>query len=280
MSLNSHLRSYETFEAYKSAMISQNATETLVQIEIVEAYKERVPEYVEAIRETSNGISIENPNVQLVFSTVHKSKGLEFPRVIILDDFVLEGLPNNLRRMRRIGMETDEINLLYVALTRAHTEVIINDSLFFIMVSAAKENFEEYVQIHKNEEIQDCNNCQKVINCDDRIFTKQKSIFVSSGNQIAEKEICSGCAISQRHSVDYALSSRSLAMPVDHQNQMGVTWNLKGGLMQKVICPKLDFAHWRMIRTRKVIFKNWQSDFVPLDDSDIDDEELAMLEIP
>ncbi|KAK2146379.1 hypothetical protein LSH36_612g00002 [Paralvinella palmiformis] len=51
----------------------------------------------------------------VILTTAHKSKGLEFTSVQVTDDFISEHLyPNNIQ-----GLPPDEYNLLYVAVTRA-----------------------------------------------------------------------------------------------------------------------------------------------------------------
>lgn len=71
-----------------------------------------------------------NPRRHVVLSTVHKSKGLEFDRVFILQN---EKLPQHSESQRRKGtpmtqQEAQEENLKYVAYTRAKNQLhLIND---------------------------------------------------------------------------------------------------------------------------------------------------------
>lgn len=52
-----------------------------------------------------------HPNAQAVFSSVHKAKGLEWPKVFILADTLRE------------GQDQEEDNIAYVAITRAQKEL-------------------------------------------------------------------------------------------------------------------------------------------------------------
>lgn len=68
----------------------------------------------------------------LIVSTAHKAKGREFATVIVLDDFEL---PSELVKRRRNGPsqlhETNQqINLLYVACTRATHRLYLAEGLF------------------------------------------------------------------------------------------------------------------------------------------------------
>lgn len=66
-------------------------------------------------------------NAELILSTGHKSKGLEWDNVEIIDDFIslketLENTEGN------IEIPKEELNLFYVALTRSKKELILNKS--------------------------------------------------------------------------------------------------------------------------------------------------------
>ena len=75
-------------------------------------------------------------------SLVLRFKGLECDTVRLLDDFLIkDDVPEPPTAELR-----EEFNLLYVALTRARTRLIINDAVFF-MLSRQRvcENFERLV---------------------------------------------------------------------------------------------------------------------------------------
>jgi len=70
--------------------------------------------------------------IEIVLSTAHKAKGLEFPIVILSDDFLpraddcpLEQLP--------IDRYRESFNILYVAATRATKELVLNVDLFYLL---------------------------------------------------------------------------------------------------------------------------------------------------
>ena len=74
----------------------------------------------------------------IVFSTAHKAKGLEFDTVRLADDFNIETLSNS--QPTPVCYSTDERNLMYVAVTRAKKRLILNDALLMMMQCAGVSN--------------------------------------------------------------------------------------------------------------------------------------------
>jgi len=87
------------------------------QVSLVESYGSDLPQVISTIRKNSSG-----PDAALMsFSTSHRSKGGEWSAVELLDDFleidVLSG--EEILRIKESAELSEEINLIYVALTRA-----------------------------------------------------------------------------------------------------------------------------------------------------------------
>ena len=71
----------------------------------------------------------------ILFSTTHKAKGLEFSTVRVLDDFL--GASAHLPTFGGVGnLPEDEYNLLYVAATRAKNRLRMPRTLFNILKRA------------------------------------------------------------------------------------------------------------------------------------------------
>ena len=67
----------------------------------------------------------------MIFSTVHKSKGMEYDVVFLADDFITKEMVKKLydeanNNKLLIDKINEEINLLYVAVTRAKLEIKIS----------------------------------------------------------------------------------------------------------------------------------------------------------
>ncbi|MGI7349520.1 3'-5' exonuclease [Campylobacter coli] len=60
----------------------------------------------------------------MILSTGHKSKGLEWNNVEIIDDFL--NIKQELEEREQITIAKEELNLLYVAVTRAKNSLNIN----------------------------------------------------------------------------------------------------------------------------------------------------------
>ena len=119
-----------------------NDTEMIGKINIVEKFREKIPEYVDILKEQI--VHIEDPGPILVFTTVHKFKGLEMEVVRLLDDFYYEGIPHTKPDLTLHSREA--FNLLYVALTRAKSLVIMNDALYFLLTSSAVDSCYEILK--------------------------------------------------------------------------------------------------------------------------------------
>ena len=111
-------KSYAQFKAFAKNVAD---VELMSKIKIVEKFGDRMPAIIEKV--TSVCVK-DSAKADIVLSTIHKSKGLEFDTVVLLNDF------SDLREMFGAGQgrlwPEDEKNLLYVAITRAKTNFVMN----------------------------------------------------------------------------------------------------------------------------------------------------------
>lgn len=97
-------------------------------IKLVEGYGRQLPFFVSALfkAEIPPGASGDS---SVTFSTVHRIKGLEFNEVVLSDDFHSKG---QLLQMKANGTTqqqiNEEINLLYVALSRASQSIVLDEA--------------------------------------------------------------------------------------------------------------------------------------------------------
>lgn len=124
------MRDLEDLEAY----IEQTADTGLsMMIELVRLYGNSIPSMIKTIKE-KHVQQDEKAKAEIVFSTVHRCKGMEYDAVLLADDFVTE---EKIRRLRedknaqpaQFNRMNEEINLLYVAITRAKNGIYIPESL-------------------------------------------------------------------------------------------------------------------------------------------------------
>ncbi|XP_065531569.1 F-box DNA helicase 1 isoform X3 [Lathamus discolor] len=116
-----------------------NDKELQTKIDIVEKYRERIPELVQQIE--SSHVPHE-AGADYLIGTVHQAKGLEFDTVLLADDFVqVPALSGNyqIRTDPIIDMyPEDEWNLLYVAVTRAKKYLLMSKSLEHLLALAGE----------------------------------------------------------------------------------------------------------------------------------------------
>ena len=100
-----------------------------MMLEIIKEYGNRIPGILKSIKEKHVENS-EREKAEIIFSTVHRCKGLEYDVVQLVDDFTTE---EKIEKMMASGERNEiflsklneEINLLYVAVTRAKNQLII-----------------------------------------------------------------------------------------------------------------------------------------------------------
>lgn len=113
-----------------------------MMIELVKEYGSRIPKILKELKEKHIG-SENKSEADLIFSTVHRSKGMEYDAVHIVDDFAtaesLEKVYTN-RKDEDLDLAklSEEVNLLYVAVTRAKAKVFIPMSLLPETIATSK----------------------------------------------------------------------------------------------------------------------------------------------
>jgi len=104
-----------------------------MMVEIVKSYGNDIPKIIKSIKEKH----VENDQKEkadMIFSTVHKSKGMEYDSVQLVEDFLTEEkLERYLKEFKEdeimISKLNEEINLLYVAVTRTKNSIYIPEKL-------------------------------------------------------------------------------------------------------------------------------------------------------
>jgi F-box protein 18 (helicase) len=103
-----------------------------MMVEIVTEYGNEIPNIIKAIKEKhiSND---EKEKAEMIFSTVHRCKGMEYDTIQLVGDFITEEQLEKLKEGNDGGLLNDklneEINLLYVAITRTKNSIYIPETL-------------------------------------------------------------------------------------------------------------------------------------------------------
>lgn len=104
-----------------------------MMVEIVKEYGNEIPGIIKSIKEKH----IENDdksNAEMIFSTVHRCKGMEYDAIQIVNDFIteekLEKRAFEFKKDKLLFAKlNEEINLLYVAITRTKNSLFIPENL-------------------------------------------------------------------------------------------------------------------------------------------------------
>jgi len=120
-----YLRSFSTFQELDKLGEESDDSELKQLTRVVAEYGGRIPELIKEIQARHDDIPKEHWDRfnGIFFATAHKSKGLEFEQVWLTDDYVEffeEG-----REKDAEEMDQEEINILYVAVTRAKAAIRI-----------------------------------------------------------------------------------------------------------------------------------------------------------
>lgn len=115
-----------------------------MMVEIVKEYGNEIPGIIKKLKEKH----IEENNkeeAEIIFSTVHRCKGMEYDTVHLVNDFITEEKLLQLVENEQQEFSTDklieEINLLYVAITRTKNQLYIPEKLL-------PENYHQANNIH------------------------------------------------------------------------------------------------------------------------------------
>ncbi len=120
------LNEYRDFYGYKDVATESNDGEMLRTIRIVEQYSRSLPELFAKLRRSAVTDELE---ADISVSTAHRAKGLEWDCVELAGDFQFDPFnPDNTRELFE-----DEMNLLYVASTRAMKHLVVNGPVLDIM---------------------------------------------------------------------------------------------------------------------------------------------------
>lgn len=120
---------FKTWDDCVEASEHEDEPDLVRLVRIIEQYTDAIPEILEGMKARH---CPDASRAKIIVGTAHKTKGLEYDHVIILDDFLT---PSQLRGMLSRKKLTpreynQEIHLLYVANTRAKITLSISQPLF------------------------------------------------------------------------------------------------------------------------------------------------------
>lgn len=102
-----------------------------MMVEIVKEYGNEIPGIIKSLKNKH----VENDDrnkADIIFSTVHRSKGMEYDTVLLVNDFITEEKVLKIKDEKsewNLSKVNEEINLLYVAATRTKNSLFIPEAL-------------------------------------------------------------------------------------------------------------------------------------------------------
>ena len=124
-------------------------------VDIVKKYGNDIPGIIKTIKD-KHVENDEKEKAEIIFSTVHRCKGMEYDVVHIVNDFITEDKLEKLSDDSKgdalsLSRLNEEINLLYVAVTRAKNVIYIPETLI-------SKNFPQspHIKLLKNESKKYC----------------------------------------------------------------------------------------------------------------------------
>jgi F-box protein, helicase, 18 len=104
-----------------------------MMVEIVKEYGNKIPSIINTIKERHIN-NDDKENAEMIFSTVHRCKGMEYDAIQLVNDFITEEKLEKLKSDKKMEEKSvaklnEEINLLYVAITRTRNSIHIPQTL-------------------------------------------------------------------------------------------------------------------------------------------------------
>jgi F-box protein, helicase, 18 len=126
--------SMETIDDLEDYINKTEDVQLGMMLEIVNEYGNEIPHLIRLLKKkhVEDG---EKDKAEMIFSTVHRAKGLEYDAVQLVEDFISESKIERLKsedekeKNFNLSKTLEEINLLYVALTRSKHFLRVPESL-------------------------------------------------------------------------------------------------------------------------------------------------------
>ena len=123
-----------------------------MMVELVKEYGNEIYGIIKSLKDLHAGDE-DRAKAEMIFSTVHRAKGMEYDTVFLVDDFITEEKLKKLKDKDDTLNTTklnEEINLLYVAVTRTRYQLYIPETLLPAGFAGAP-----YIHVHgEKKEIQ------------------------------------------------------------------------------------------------------------------------------
>lgn len=129
-----YIQGFESYKAMRDYANEVEDQEVISRCRVVDRFKSSIPVFVHRIKEASK---IKEKEADVLLTTCHKSKGLEFSLVRMANDYA--PLAKKGRVLPSYEVKPEEINLIYVALTRAMVDLELPPKMVEFIASLREE---------------------------------------------------------------------------------------------------------------------------------------------
>lgn len=137
---DSLIKKMNTIEELEEYIEKTEDVQLSMMVEIVKEYGNEIPDIIKKLKEKHID-GDDKQNAEIIFSTVHRCKGMEYDSVHLVNDFISEEKLLQILENKEQNYSTakliEEINLLYVAITRTKNQLYIPEKLLPNNFSAA-----------------------------------------------------------------------------------------------------------------------------------------------
>ena len=152
------MKSFQNWTEFCGYAKASQDNEALRMMGLVNEYGMQLPKIITSIKQKCLA-QIGLGNDVVTFTTAHKSKGMQWPRVYLADDFMREDWYDG-PELKKVPEA--EANLLYVAVTRAELELNLPSDIY-VALTITEEEVQEWWnerrsrKIHPNSDLSDVN---------------------------------------------------------------------------------------------------------------------------
>ncbi len=124
----SSIRAFWNYQDYRDYAKQMGDPEDALAVRLIDDYGHDIPMLLDELVKRAQPVDPADPGQLVALVTAHRSKGLEFDHVVLHDDFnFLEVTENEIGELE--GPDPQEVNLHYVAMTRARHAIDLSPQL-------------------------------------------------------------------------------------------------------------------------------------------------------
>lgn len=151
---NKLIREMQSMNELEDYISKTEDLELAMMVEIVKKYENEIPAILKSIKDKHIG-NDDKDQAEMIFSTVHRCKGMEYDAIELAPDFITEEKVQKIAiDLKKAKLSTtklnEEINLLYVAITRTKNKLAI--PFKFVPTSFQVPEHSETIHVLKSED--------------------------------------------------------------------------------------------------------------------------------